>query len=337
MSERYTSGRYAKGGIEPRPPGAHLMSAPTKPRRFDTPRRGANPVDVLLGRAAHSHYPTLRSMLNRMAARFSDDRLDAHGFPWHELTYAQVAELRTQLGRQYAPRTANNYLSALKGVLRESKRLGLLDPAAYDLLTDQPPVRGEALPAGRHVQADELARLFAYLGTLETASGARDRAAFVLLRGTGIRRAEACSLDVAAYQPFRSQLTVEHGKGRKERVVFLPDWVVAEVDDWLGWRGHEPGALLCTVDKHGNVYPRRHPHPDTLWERFVAHVEAAGVEHFTPHDLRRTFAGDLLEAGHDLVKVQRAMGHTYPSQTARYDRRGLETRRDMAASIPAPR
>jgi len=305
-------------------------------RTLRRPPRGVSPAEVLLGRAAPSHLPTARSMLNRMAAHFSDGRLDAVWFPWHELTYEQVAELRTQLGRQYAPRTANNYLSALKGVLRESKRLGLLDPATYDLLTDQPPVRGEALPAGRHVQADELARLFAYLGTLETASGARDRAAFALLRGTGIRRAEACSLDVVCYQPFRSQLTVEHGKGRKERVVFLPDWVIAEVDDWTAWRGHEPGALLCTVDKHGNVYPRRHPHPDTLWERFVAHVEAAGVEHFTPHDLRRTFAGDLLEAGHDLVKVQRAMGHSDPSQTARYDRRGLDTRRDMAASIPAP-
>jgi integrase len=281
-------------------------------RRRRGPARGTNPVDVLYGRAAPSHLPTLRSMLDRMAAHFSDGRQDARSFPWHELTYAQVAEFRTLLGRQYAPRTANNYLSALKAVLRESKRLGLLDPATFETLTDQPPVRGETLPAGRHVQADELVLLFKYLGTLETASGARDRATFALLRGTGIRRAEAASLDLAAYAPFRSQLTVEHGKGRKERVVFLPSWVIEEVDDWLDWRGHEPGLLLCRVDKHDNVYPGHRLHPDTLWDRFVCHVEAAGVEHFTLHDLRRTFAGDLLEAGYDLVKVQRAMGHSDP-------------------------
>jgi len=164
----------------------------------------------------------------------------------------------------------------------------------------------------------------------------RDRALFALLRGTGIRRDEAASLDLAAYAPLRSQLIVEHGKGRKERVVFLPAWVIAEVDDRLDWRGHEPGPLLCRVDKHDNLYSRHRLHPDTLWERFVCHVEAAWVQHFTPHDLRRTFAGDLLEAGHDLVRVQRAMGHSDPSQAARYDRRGLEVRRDMAASIPAP-
>ena len=118
-------------------------------RRRRGPARGTNPVDVLYGRAAPSHLPTLRSMLDRMAAHFSDGRQDARSFPWHELTYAQVAEFRTLLGRQYAPRTANNYLSALKAVLRESKRLGLLDPATFETLTDQPPVIGETLPAGR--------------------------------------------------------------------------------------------------------------------------------------------------------------------------------------------
>jgi integrase len=223
-------------------------------------------VDVLLGRTAPSHLPTARRVLNRMATYFSDGQQDARSFPWHELTYAQVAELRTMLGRQYAPRTANNYLSTLKGVLREAKRLGLLDAASFDLLCDQPPVWGETLPAGRHVEADELELLFKYLGTLETASGARDRATFALLRGTGIRRAEATSLDLDAYQPFRSQLTVEHGKGRKERVVFLPAWVIGEVDDWLSWRGHDPArcsavststttstrGIACTLTRSGS-------------------------------------------------------------------------------------
>jgi hypothetical protein len=105
------------------------------------------PWTCCAGRAARSHLPTLRSVLGRMAANFSDGRLDARCGPcWAAST---------------RPRTANNYLSALKALLRESKRLGLLDPATFETLTDQPPVRGETLPAGRHVEADELELLFA--------------------------------------------------------------------------------------------------------------------------------------------------------------------------------
>jgi integrase/recombinase XerD len=308
------------GGVEPRPPVP----------------QGTNPVDVLLGRTSPSHLPTARSQLNRMAAFFSANRLDAHGFPWHQLSYAQVADLRARLTAELAPKTCNGYLGTLRAVLRESKRLGLLTADDLDALTDLPPVRGDRLPAGRHVRPDELERLFAYLDGLDTATGARDRAAFAILRGTGIRRAEACALTLDCYDPLHAQLVVNKGKGNRQRVVFLPEWVMAEVERWLWHRGHTPGALFSACDKHGNVWHKRHLHPDTFWERFCAHVQAARVEHFTPHDLRRTFVGDLLEAGHDLVKVQRAAGHSSPAMTARYDRRGLETRRDMAASIPAP-
>jgi hypothetical protein len=62
----------------------------------------------------------------------------------------------------------------------------------------------------------------------------------------------------------------------------------------------------------------------------------AGLRRLTWHALRRTFAGNLLDNGNDLVTVQKLMGHASPTTTAGYDRRGEEVKRRASRSLHVP-
>jgi len=64
-----------------------------------------------------------------------------------------------------------------------------------------------------------------------------------------------------------------------------------------------------------------------VYHRFAKLAQRAGVESFSPHDMRRSFVSDLLDAGEDIVTVQQLAGHANVQTTASYDRRPAEVKR----------
>ena len=128
------------------------------------------------------------------------------------------------------------------------------------------------------------------------------------------------------FNPESGALEVRGGKGGKDRTVYLPSEALSYVENWLKVRGSKPGALLCPIRKGGKIEIRQMT-PQAVLLLVQKRAKQAGVASFSPHDFRRTFCSDLLDAGVDIVTVQKLAGHASPVTTAKYDRRGEEVKR----------
>jgi integrase len=255
---------------------------------------------------------------------------------WAALDYQHTAWVRAQLSGTRAPAGVNKILAAVRGVLRESWRLGQLDAETYRRAADLPTVRGEALPRGRALSRRELQKLFQACAKDQTPTGRRDAAIIAVLYGGGLRRGEVVALDVCDYNRETSELRVRHGKGEKARICYATNGAKFALDGWLAVRGSQPGPLFWPADGRGRPLVNRRMTDQSILLLLRRRAAQARVPSFTPHDLRRTFIGDLLDHGADMMTVQKLAGHANVQTTARYDRRGEETKRRAAELLHVP-
>jgi site-specific recombinase XerD len=268
----------------------------------------------------------MRQALDAIASLLTDGRCDARTLDWAALRYRHTAAVRSVLMERYSPKTANNMLTALRRVLKEALRLELMDASDYARAVDIKGIKSVRGLRGRALASDEIAALMNVCLSDPTPQGARDAALIAILRGTGLRRAEVVKLDIRDFTTSLGGLEVRGGKGNKDRIVYLPDGLMPVMEDWLLIRGCESGPLLCHVNKAGRVVKRRLT-PQAVLFLLQKRAEEAGVSSFSPHDFRRTFISNLLDAGVDMVTVQKLAGHSSPETTALYDRRGEEAKK----------
>jgi site-specific recombinase XerD len=181
-----------------------------------------------------------------------DPEHDADSYPWHEVSYRDAMTVRIALTDRYKAASVNKMLSALRGVLKQCWRLGLMDADSYHRAAAVENVRASNLLSGRALAGEELAKLFANCAADETAKGARDAALLATFYGCGLRRGELAGLDVNDFDPDDCSIVVR-GKRNKQRTVYLIASGCQHLQTWLGHRGDEPGPLFCPVGQKGEV------------------------------------------------------------------------------------
>ncbi len=168
-----------------------------------------------------------------------------------------------------------------------------------------------------------------------TPAGARDAAMLACLYVGGLRRAELAALKVEHYTADPPTLTVKSGKGDKDRIVPLEPSAAVAVDAWLRVRGARPGRLFLPVNKGGRIRGAGIT-AGAVYNALARRAAEAKIAHASPHDLRRSFVSDLLEAQVDISTVQQLAGHANVTTTARYDRRGEASKRKAVEKLHFP-
>jgi site-specific recombinase XerD len=127
---------------------------------------------------------------------------------------------------------------------------------------------------------------------------------------TGLRKSELLNLSYAGVDLTRRVIVVK-GKGGKIRTIPLNDVAYGILTERRKVR-HIHGKLVF-ADRNGNPIQKT-----LLKNTFKKALKLSGIEDFTFHDLRHTFATRLAQAGIDLYTISRLLGHNDISTTQRY-------------------
>lgn len=172
----------------------------------------------------------------------------------------------------------------------------------------KPPAR---LP--KAIDAETLNRVFDTPESQDDFFTRRDAAAFELLYGSGLRVAEAVALDMDDVDFAQQQVRVL-GKGGKERIVPLGGKSTDALQNYLPLRASLAKDNALFINRSGTrLTVRRLSQCLDNWA-----VRHNAPQHISPHMLRHSFAGHLLQSSRDIRAVQELLGHSSLSATQIY-------------------
>lgn len=138
----------------------------------------------------------------------------------------------------------------------------------------------------------------------------RDKAILNFLSSTGCRISEMTELDRTSVD-FNSLECVVHGKGNKERVVYLSQVAGMYLKEYLFQRTDSDNALFI-----GMRDERLQPNGVRIMLKTLANK--VGVEHVHPHKFRRTLATELSRKGMPIQEIAKILGHDKIDTTMQY-------------------
>ena len=233
------------------------------------------------------------------------------------LSRALLMEYRTTVDH-LSPSTINVRLSAIRKLVGEAKRAGIIGIEEAANLSDIPNVRQKGTRLGNWLTREQAKELLA-VPDRSTLKGKRDYVILALLVGCALRRRELASLNVEDIQMREGRWVIIDlvGKGGRVRTIAVPIWVKQGIDAWMTAAKVERGRLLLRLSKSGRIL-KNELSDWAVWSVVEQSAKQIGIEHFGAHDLRRTCAKLCRRSGGDLEQIKFLLGHSSIQTTERY-------------------
>ncbi|MES2675206.1 MAG: tyrosine recombinase XerC [Pseudomonadota bacterium] len=206
-------------------------------------------------------------------------------------------------------KSLSRWLSAIRSFFEFAIRSGWAATNPADAI--QAPKSAKKLP--KTLDVDQAAQFVAIAE--DSVLALRDRALLELIYSSGLRLAEAVSLNILDVDLNDALVTVT-GKGNKTRILPIGSQAIAAIKAWLPQRKlllkMEDSALFIT--QRGT----RITHRAVQLRMQQLSIKQGMDTPVHPHMLRHSFASHMLESSSDLRLVQEMLGHANISTTQIY-------------------
>lgn len=159
-------------------------------------------------------------------------------------------------------------------------------------------------------------------------AGMRDSTLMEVLYASGIRVSELISIKRADVNTEMGFIRVS-GKGSKERIVPITDFVAQKLDHYMA----DVRPQILKTDDNDDLFITNRGRGFTrqgLWKTIKKYETLSGIsKNITPHTFRHSFATHLIENGADLRAVQEMLGHSDISTTQIYTQISTTKIREM--------